>query len=157
MANRRRKSDRAWEWSIFPECLIRIPDEYCDSPATASIWIAMRGEGKQVRLAGWFGVGRAVPVFPFIYSWHFQCPITHAAAREILLVETPLKPCVSNRDRRGGKPREGSGWSKAIWGRGHEEENSHLVLSFPFLCLEKCLLLKPPLAPINNEKEPRVC
>lgn len=130
MANRRRKSDCAWEWSIFPECLIRIPDEYCDSPATASIWIAMRGEGEQVRLAGWFGVGRAVPVFPFIYSWHFQCPITHAAAGEILLIETRLKPCVSNRDRRRGKPREGSGWSKAIWRRGGGKQSSCSQLHF---------------------------
>lgn len=104
-----------------------------------------------------FGAGRAVPVTPFIYPWRFQCPITHAAAWEILLIETQLKPCVSNTDRLRGKQKE-----RERGGEGNRQnrgEEKHLSCSEPhfFLYVHRCLLLKPPLAPMNNEKEQWMC
>lgn len=144
MADRCRKRDCAWEWSIFPKCLIRIPDEYFDSPATTSIWIAMRGEESRWGWRRWFGVGRAVLVFPFIYSWHFQCPITHATAGEILLIETRLKPCVSSRDRLRGKwrKRRGLGWGYAwptdkteVGGKKTKNLKTVILLSATLFCI----------------------
>lgn len=49
------------------------------------------------------GMTLGVPLAPFIHSIDSQCPITQAAAWEILLIETLAKPCVSNTDTQGGE------------------------------------------------------
>lgn len=110
---------------------------------------------------GWVGAGRAVPVVLFIYSWCFQCAITHIEVWAILLIETQLKPCVSNLDRLRGK-QKGEGCVVGVVSWLERDEQKHSSCSWPYFffyyfyflwCPHCCLLLQPPLASMNNEKE----
>lgn len=140
--------------SIFQEVLLEFRQSVLIPLHSRSIWIAMR-EGSRWG-GGWAGTARAVPVVPFIYSRRSQCPITHAAAWEILLIETLLKPCVSSADRlRAGRA---EGEEERAIDKTEVRQNTRPALSpiFPeYVC--PWLLSKPPLASMNNEKEQWVC
>lgn len=152
-----KERDCPWKWSVFQEVLLAFRMSIL-IPLQPAAFELQWEEKRAGEVGDEYGVGRAVPVAPFIYSWRFQCPITHAATWEILLIESQLKPCVSNTDRLRWKQKERERGEVRAIDKTEVRKNTRPALSPTFfLYVHRCLLLKPPLAPMNNEKEQWMC
>lgn len=131
MANRCRKSDCVCKWSIFPECLIRIPDEYCDSPANCQHLNCNEGRGRAGEVGGviWSGKGRSgLPLYLFLtlsVSHYSRC-----SRRDLPHWNSVKALCQQQRQERGGgkQARLSEGGDR---GRGKQSSCSQLHFFVP--------------------------